>query len=59
MTLTYAGPCLEKGCILTGDDFSYIGGPARYQLLEITASKLKWRALSGDETIEEIRLLAR
>ncbi len=59
MTLTYTGQCLDKGCILTGDDFGYIGGPTTYQLLEITPSKLRWRALSGDKTIEEIRLLAR
>lgn len=59
MTLTYTGKCLEKGCILTGDDFGYIGGPTTYQLLEITPSKLRWKALSGDKTIEDIRLLAR
>ncbi len=59
MTLTYTGKCLERGCILTGDDFGYVGGPTKYQILEVTQSLLKWRELTGNKAIEEIRILAR
>ncbi len=58
MTLTYSGACLSKGCILTGDDFGYAGGPPKYEILEFSATAIKWRELSGNMATEEIRIIA-
>ncbi len=56
MTLTYTGKCLKQGCILIGEDYGYVGGPAKYEVLEVTKSVVKLKELSGNKAIEEIRI---
>jgi len=57
MTFTYSGPCLARGCVLTGDDFGY-GDPAKYEVVEFSSAIVKWKELSGNKAMQEIRILA-
>ncbi|MCP9886273.1 hypothetical protein KBY97_14250 [Synechococcus sp. ATX 2A4] len=57
--LTYTGRCLKQGCVLTGDDFGYVVGPARYEVLNASMSVIRMKELSGNKAIEEIRILER
>jgi len=59
MASTYTGKCLKKGCILTGEDYGYTGGPAKYEVLEFTKSVIKFKERSLNKAIHEIRILGR
>ena len=57
MTLTYKGDCFKEGCILTGEDIGYTTGPAKYKILQFSPSIIRWKELSGNKAVEEIRIL--
>ena len=42
---TYKLACLRQGCMITGRDFGYIGGPQKYRLLEINDRRIKFISL--------------
>ncbi len=56
-TLTYKGECLREGCVLTGEDFGYAIGPARYRVLQFSRSIIRWKELNGNNAEEEFRIL--
>ena len=57
MTFTYTGTCLKSGCVLTGDDWGYVGGPKRYRILHISPAQILWTGEREERPLQEINFL--
>lgn len=57
MTFTYSGTCLRAGCVLTGEDWGYLGGAERYRILHISPDEILWIGERDDKRLQEIHFL--